>query len=145
MKPENTVLSLINIFSGSYQVRGKRKFIGFGWESEGWTDKEVSNKLDQFKYNMKTGTGPTTLKEEQKLKELKEAKKTKQKNIEDKDNITFADFWNGYYKPFSENKKSWNAEKSFYKVWIKESIGNKPLKSITIFDLEKLKTKMEKN
>jgi len=131
-------------FSGSYQVRGKRKFIGFGWESEGWTDKKVSDKLDEYKHNMKTGKGPSTLKEEIQLNEKKKEEKIKQKAKQDKENITFSALWDGYYKPFAENKKSWVAEKSFYKIWIRKAIGKKPLKEITIFDLEKIKSKMEK-
>jgi integrase len=137
-------VKLDRYFSGSYQVQGKRKFMGFGFESEGWTDKKVSDKLDEYKHNMKTGEGPVTLKEEIALHENKKADKIKQATKEDKENITFSDFWTSYYKPFSENKKSWNAEKSFYKIWIKKAIGEKPLKDITIFDLEKLKAKMEK-
>lgn len=137
-------VKLDRYFSGSYQVQGKRKFMGFGFESEGWTDKKVSDKLDEYKHNMKTGEGPVTLKEEITLHENKKADKIKQATKEDKENITFSDFWTSYYKPFSENKKSWDAEKSFYKIWIKKAIGEKPLKDITIFDLEKLKAKMEK-
>lgn len=131
-------------FSGSYQVRGKRKFMGFGWESEGWTDKKISDKLDKYRHNMKTGKGPVTLKEEIALNEQKKADKIRQQTKEDKANISYSAFWEAYYKPFSENKKSWNAEKSFHKIWIKKAIGKKPLNDITIFDLEKLKTQMDK-
>ena len=64
-------IKLDRYFSGSYQVQGKRKFMGFGFESEGWTDKKVSDKLDEYKHNMKTGEGPVTLKEEIALNEQK--------------------------------------------------------------------------
>jgi len=138
-------IKLDRYFSGSYQVQGKRKFMGFGFESEGWTDKKISDKLDEYKHNMKTGEGPVTLKEEIALNEQKKADKIKQEAKKNKENISFTEFWISYYKPFSENKKSWNAEKSFYKIWIKKAIGEKPLKDVTISDLEKLKNKMERN
>ncbi len=131
-------------FRGSYQVAGKRKAVNFGWSSEGWTEALVWKKINFYKNNAKTGTGPKSLADERGIQEFNKKEKKERQAMAEQENITFIDFWNGYYKPFSENKKSWNAEKSFYKVWIKESIGNKHLKSITIFDLEKLKTKMEK-
>ena len=132
-------------FSGSYQVRGKRKFMGFGWESEGWTDKKVSDKLDEYKHNMKTGSGPVTLKEEIDLHRQKKVQIAERKAKAEKENILYNNFWELHYKPIAETKKSWNAEKSFHKIWIQDAIGNKPLKQITIFDLEKLKSKMEKS
>jgi integrase len=131
-------------FRGSFQVAKKRKAINFGWASEGWTESKVWKRINLYKNNSKTGSGSTSLKEERETQENKKIELQKQKAIEDQENITFSFFWEEYYKPFSKNKKSWKAEESFYKVWIKAAIGKKPLKSISIFDLEKLKTKMEK-
>ena len=36
-------------FSGSYQIDGKRFFMGFGWASEGIKEETVYNKLIEFK------------------------------------------------------------------------------------------------
>ena len=131
-------------FRASYQVGGKRTAINFGWASEGWSEAKVWEKLNLYKANPKIGAGPTSLREERELEERRKAEIQKQEDMEAKENISFSEFWTGYYKPFAESKKSWAAEKSFYKIWIKEALGEKPLKDITIFDLEKLKTKMEK-
>lgn len=131
-------------FRASYQVDGKRKAVNFGWASEGWTEAKVWEKINLYKNNAKTGSGPTTLKEEREIQENEKLKIQKQKAVEDQENMIFGDFWNGYYKPFCETKKSWAAEESFFRTWIKNAIGRKRLKDITIFDLEKLSTKMEK-
>jgi len=138
-------IKLDKYYSGSYQVNGNRKYIGFGWSSENWTEKRVWEKINEYKYNMKTGVGPTTLKEEQELKEDNKRKVIKEKALEEKENMIFTNFWDEYYKPFCEKKKSWKAEDSFFRIWIKNAIGNKRLKDITIFDLEKLSAKMEKD
>jgi integrase len=131
-------------FRASYQVDGKRKAVNFGWMSEGWSESNVWEKINQYKNNTKTGSGPTTLKEERELEELRKVEIKKREAVEAKENLSFSEFWATYYKPFAESKKSWPSEKSFYEIWIKESVGKKPLKDITIFDLEKLKSKMEK-
>ncbi len=131
-------------FRGSYQVAGKRKAINFGWMSEGWTESKVWERINQYKNNAKTGISPTTLKEEREIEEARKADIVRQKILADKNDMTFSAFWNDYYKPIAENKKSWAAEKSFYKIWIRSAIGSKRLKDITIFDMENLKSKMDK-
>lgn len=131
-------------YRASYQVGGNRKAVNFGWTSEGWTESKVWEKINQYKNNAKTGSGPTSLKEERETQEDEKLKVQKQKAIEDQENMIFTDFWDEYYKPFCEKKKSWKAEDSFFRIWIKNAIGKKRLKDITIFDLEKLSTKMEK-
>ena len=131
-------------YRASYQVAGKRKAVNFGWASEGWTESKVWEKINQYKNNAKTGSGPTSLTEERETQENEKLELQKQKIIEAQENMIFSDFWNEYYKPFSENKKNWKAEESFFRIWIKNAIGKKRLKNITIFDLEKLTTKMEK-
>jgi integrase len=132
-------------FSGSYQVRGKRKFIGFGWESEGWTDKGVSDKLDEYKHNAKTGSGPVSLKEEIALKEAVNIEKEKAESKKAKENMVFSKFFNDIYKPISKTSKkpeSWRKELEHFKNWLKPEIGHLPIKKISAFNLEKIKKNM---
>jgi len=132
-------------FSGAYQVRGKRKFIGFGWESEGWTDKEVSNKLDKYKHNLKTGNGPITLKEEIALKEVEQEDLKRVEQEKEKLDITFSDFFENTYIPISKTSKkfeSWRKELEHFKNWLKDELGHIPVKKITAFNLEKVKKNM---
>jgi len=132
-------------FSGAYQVRGKRKFIGFGWESEGWTDKKVSNKLDKYKHNLKTGNGPITLKEEIALKEVEQENLKRVEQEKEKLDITFSDFFENTYIPISKISKkseSWRKELEHFKNWLKDELGHIPVKKITAFNLEKVKKNM---
>lgn len=100
-------------FRASYQVDGKRKAVNFGWASEGWTEAKVWEKINLYKNNAKTGSGPTTLKEEREIQENEKLKIQKQKAVEDQENMIFGDFWNGYYKPFCETKKAGQQKKVF--------------------------------
>lgn len=132
-------------FSGSYQVSGKRRFIGFGWESEGWTDKKVSDKLDEYKHNAKTGNGPVTLREEIKFKEAEDIAIRKAENEKAKRDMSFSDFFREKYKPIAKtNKKpeSWRKEQEHFNNWLKPELGHLPFKKIATFNLEKVKKKM---
>jgi len=131
-------------YRAEYQYKGKRIAINFGWSSDGWSELICLEKLNFYKTNAKNGLKPISLKEEREMTVLKKTEEEKKKLLENQENITFADFWNNYYKPYSEQKKNWHAEKSFWKNWIKNSIGRKRMNHVTIFDLEKLKNKMDR-
>jgi integrase len=132
-------------FSGSYQVNGKRKFMGFGWSSEGWSESKVWEKIIEFKNNAKTGSGPTNLKEETALMESKKEEKKKIKDQEKKDNKTFSEFYNETYLPMaSKHKKKYTIEneEGLFNNWIKPEIGHLPFNKIKPFNLEKIKKNM---
>lgn len=133
-------------FSGSYQVNKKRNFMGFGWASEGWSEQTVWEKLNQFKYNAKIGSGPTTIKEEFLFKE--EAENTK-KITEQKDqfkNSTLKMFYDTYYLPAAEKSKrkdtTMPTEKSYFKVWLNPEIGHLKFNEIQPIHFEGIKNKI---
>jgi integrase len=131
-------------YRAEYQFKEKRYAINFGWASNGWSELECLRKLQYYKKNAKSGTGPKTLKEEREITKARNEEIERQKASTDAENVSFSAFWTTHYQPFAEFKKSWAAEKSFYKIWLKNAVGKKTLKGITIFELEELKSKMEK-
>lgn len=134
-------------YSGQYQVGGKRQAIGFGWASEGWTEKKVYAKLEEYRHNAKQGKNPTNLKEERQIEAEKRQKELEKKRKEQIKNITFSHFFNNTYLPQAKADKkpnSWDKEKSFFKNYIDPVIGDKPLRVIGPSDLEKIKEKMTK-
>jgi len=63
-----------------------------------------------------------------------------------KQSITFDEFFNQKYLPFAESNKSrtsYTREKQLYNTWIKPTIGDKALKDISSFDIEKIKKIMK--
>lgn len=132
-------------FRGSFQVGGKRKAVNFGWASEGWTESAVWEKMNQYKNNAKTGTGPTSLKEEREIEGEQKALEDQRIRLEQRENILFSDFFNEKYFPVSKtNKKpeSWRKEREHFNNWLKPELGRLPLKQIAPFNLEKVKKKM---
>ncbi len=132
-------------FSGSYQVRGKRKFIGFGWSSEGWTEQSVWKKINDYKHNSKNGIKPTTLKEEIALKEHEQEELQKIKDQKEKENIIFSIFFKDVYAPTALKHKKQHTvqnEISLFHNWLDSEIGHLPFDKIKPFNLEKIKKNM---
>jgi len=134
-------------FRGQYQVGGKRKTIGFGWMSEGWSAEKVFQRIQQYRHNAKVGEGPTTLKEErEQAEERKRQEETERQRLE-KLNVTFSQFFQETYLPQAQADKkegSWKKEQSFFNKWINPQFGDKALRDVTPSDLEALKERMTK-
>lgn len=128
-------------FRGSYQVAGKRKAINFGWESEGWTAAIAYEKINFYKMNAKTGTGPISLKDE---REIKAAKKIEQEKVQlekEKSNLLLKDFFLNIYFPMikkEKKEKTYSREESLYRNWIEPNIGEKLFNGISKTDIENI-------
>lgn len=122
-------------FRGRYTVSGRTTTVGFGWESEGWTQSKCLMELGGLKEAAKTGQGPTTLKE-------KQSKAEKQKRAEKKRKITFRNFFEKTYFPVSKLTKkpeSYRKEEEHFKNWLNSEVGNKPMQDIFPLHLERIK------
>jgi integrase len=92
-----------------------------------------------LKQNRITGDGPATLKEQ---RQIAEQKKAEQKRAE----ITFSEVWDRY-KPQAiadRGEKAIKNESGLYKNWIEPELAGIPMKSISPFHIEKIKSKMAK-
>ncbi|WP_320045167.1 tyrosine-type recombinase/integrase [uncultured Desulfobacter sp.] len=132
-------------YRGSYQVDGKRKAINFGWSSEGWTESKVWEKINEFKHNAKTGSGPISLKEERQEREAEKQAQIEQQEQHEKDNQTFQDFYLESYLPNVKRHKKPDTvknEDSIFRKWINPEVGHLPFNKIKPFNLEKIKKNM---
>ena len=134
-------------FSIYYRLDGKRKEEGIGWASEGWTAKKAAEKLAKLSEAHREGTGPQTLKAAREKRRMEdEATKALEERME-KDSVTFADFWERTYFPLAKSTKkfkTFEAERFLFEHWILGVIGQKSFKSVSPFDLEKIKAAMLK-
>jgi integrase len=121
------------------QIDGARIRESFGWMSEGWTQEKCLVEIARLKQNRITGTGPATLKEQ---RQIAEQEKTEQKRSE----ITFVEVWTKYKKQAKADRgeRSLAREESLYLHWIKKDLAGIPMKDISPFHLEKIKSKMNK-
>jgi integrase len=124
-------------FRGRYTVSGKTITVGFGWESEGWTQDKCLKELVTLKEAAKTGQGPVTLKEKQSEAEQK-------RKAEQKQNLTFGQFIVGTYLPQSKQDKkpgSYAMEETLYRIHM-NSLINLPLSKIAPIHIERIKKNM---
>jgi integrase len=129
-------------YSGSYQVNGKRKFIGFGWSSGGWSEKKIWEKINEYKDNIKTGEGPTTLKEEIKQIETELKRRELRKKQKEIENLTFNNFFKDVYLPAAlKHKKKYTVQTEIghFNNWLDPEIGHLSFNKIKPFNLEKIK------
>ena len=129
----------------SYRLNGNRKDESIGWSSKGWTLKKANKILSEIQENQRNGSGPQTLAEKRQIEDNKRVELIEKANQEEKENISFKDYFENNYLPNSKiNKKkaSWQKESGHFDNWLKPEIGHIPIKKITAFNLEKVKKKM---
>ncbi len=130
-----------------YQKDGKRKEEGVGWASEGWTPSKVALKLAELKAAATTGEGESRLSDARAKAEAEKQQEQAQWEQEEKDNMPLSIYFDDiYYPAISQEKKpsSHIREESLFRLWIKPTMGTKPFKDISTFDLERLKKIMLK-
>ena len=132
-------------FRVRYMVGGKRRVVGLGWASEGWTETSAFTELQRLRRNAKKGEGPTTLREEREQNEAEQEQEKLRAEEEERNNVTFRDFFNDTYSPNAKTEKkegSCHAEEILFRLWIAPVIGEKPLREIVSLDLERMKKRM---
>ena len=134
-------------FAIRYQKDGKRKEEGVGWASEGWTPSKVALKLAELKAAATTGKGETRLSDARAKAEAEKQQKQARQEQEEKDNMLLSAYFDEiYYPAISQEKKAKTAitEEQLFRIWINPTMGDKPFKNISAFDLERLKKTMLK-
>jgi integrase len=131
-------------FAIRYRVAGQRREEALGWASQGWTAAKAAQTLAKLQEAARTGEGATSLAEKRKQAEAKRQAEAEARAQEERDNITFAQAW-AAYRPISEANKEESSnrnEEQLFRLWIAPVIGDKPLKSVSPLDLERIKKKM---
>jgi integrase len=124
---------------------GKRHEESLGWASQGWTPGNAAEELARLKRAQRTGEGAYTLAERRQQEEARREAELKRKEQEERDALTFGQFWKETYKPYAEGhktKQTFGTEKSYYKLWIAPELAGKPLRDIAPLDLERAKKTM---
>ena len=129
-------------FSVRYQKDGQRKEEGVGWASEGWTPQKVALKLAELKEAATTGEGESRLSEKREKVQAEKIQRQQEEDRQKKDAITLEQYFTGiYYPDIKQHKKltTHRAEEQLFRIWIKPVVGEKSLKEISRFDIERMK------
>lgn len=133
-------------YTARFQFNGVRINSSLGWASAGWTLDKAIIRLNQLKDEAKAGGGGGTHRKKQieadeRRKKEEKLKKKRQKQRE-KDSMPLEVFFNSIYYPAIQAEKKPNThgrEEQLFRSWINPTIGEKPLKEISVFDIERLK------
>nr|WP_321512936.1 tyrosine-type recombinase/integrase [uncultured Pseudodesulfovibrio sp.] len=122
-------------FAYRFMFQGKR-YEGFlGWETEGWHEKDAYLKKEFYLENAKNGHGPTSPKREaQQSREAVLAEKRK--------DISFEAYFNNRYLPEARTRKKEHTirtEKQHLRDWLSPQLNEKPMRSISPDDIERIK------
>ena len=150
---------------GRYKINKKETSVSFGWESE-WVAGEMARRkaagekgpkksfleyckgeLAKFKENARKGSGPTTIKAQRELAEIKKKEEEKARAAEEKQALTFGQYFEEMYYPdaaVSKKKNTWKQEGSYYRVWLKPNIGRIRLVDLGVFHMKKVRRAMVK-
>jgi integrase len=121
-----------------FTVDGQKRQEALGWASDGWTLAKAQTELSRLKEAARTGTGPVTLAEKRQVA-------TEHRRLEAELNITLGDYWANHYEPYAKQEKrpeTWRGEEKGYRVWLKDPLGKRPLRSIQPRDLEDIRKGM---
>ncbi len=128
-----------------YRVNGKLIEEGVGWASKDMSAKKANAILAELQNNHRLGEGPQTLRAKQELEETRLVKEQEKKARLQKESLSFTEFWNDIYFPQAEHDKKGSSverEEYLFRLWIKPVLGHLSLKSISPFEIEKIKKNM---
>jgi integrase len=127
-------------FSIRYKRAGKAVEESLGWASQGMNAQKANLLRSEIVQNIKEGKSPQSLAEKRQIEmERKEAEDQKRK-LKEREETTFGEVANEFIKWGKANKKDWFNDESRFNNHLKSTLGEKRLKDISPFLLEKLKS-----
>jgi integrase len=127
-------------------LNGRRFEEGLGWFFDGWDLEKATAKVHELNENTKTGKGPATLAEAQKLAEAQRLERERQEADAARTKITFSEVWEKYLPQAQADRgaDALDRELSIYTLWIKPILGDRAMPEVAPFHLEKIKSNMAK-
>ena len=132
-------------FEIRYQRNGKSCGEALGWLSDGMTPLEASRVRGEILQNIKKGISPQSVAEMRQIKETAVQEELEQKMADEKKNITFGEAAEKYLKWSDNNKRSSAADRNRYDKHLEPRFKDMPLRDISPFHLEKLKSSLKKS
>ena len=151
---DGAIKRLDRYYAIRYQYQGKRIEEGLGWASAGWTVDKAFVKLTELRAAAtESSDAPTRLAEERarRAEKKREAAEEKKRQEEEKEKqkkgaVTVEDFFYDTYLPKVKPDRKGPGrlkDEGHFSLWLSPVIGEKPIKDVTSFDLERVKRNMQ--
>lgn len=131
-------------FAIRYYRDEKRIEEGLGWISDGMSLDEAQEIRGQIVQNIKKGIKPQSFAEMREIGEAFIKAEQVKKETERRDGVTFGEMAVIFLEWSKNNKKSYQADRYRYEKHLEPRFKDTPLKDISIFHLEKLKSTLKK-
>lgn len=135
-------------FSIRYKLNGKDKEEVAGWASEGMSAEKAFKILSMIRDNIRLGSDPRSIAAMRLANELKTAEEHKAKKRQEKELVSFGEFWETEYLPAASATKktsTMESERWLYSKWIAPALADIPLQQVDIPKLEALSLHAQKS
>lgn len=133
-------------FSLRFQFNGVSVNSGLGWGSEGWTLEKAIARMQELKEEAQSGEGLKTHRAKQveadELHRERERQEQERQEQAEKDAMTLGEYFRNIYYPAIKTEKkltTHRAEEQHFRLWIDPAMGNKYIKDVSTFDIERMK------
>jgi integrase len=131
-------------FEIRYEVDKRTVGEGLGWRSEGMGVEEAARLRNMIVQNIRTGARPQSIREMREIDDQAKSAEKEQRETEERAAVTFGEMADLFLAWADENKKSAKADRVRFDRHLKRRLGNKPIRELSIFDLERLKSGLRK-
>ena len=127
-----------------YMANGKQVEEGLGWLSEGMTLDEAAIIRGQIVQNIRKGVAPQSVAEMREIEETERRLEAERAEADQRAAVTFGEMAGLFLKWSENNKKSHYADKNRYEKHLEKRFNNIPIRDLSPFHLEKLKSSLKK-
>jgi integrase len=131
-------------FEIRYQVNRRTVGEGLGWRSDGMDVEEAARLRNMIVKNIRTVSRPQSIKEMREMDDQAKVIEREQREAEERASITFGEIADLFLAWADENKKSAKADRTRYNRHLNRYLNKKPIREISSFDLERLKSRLRK-
>ncbi|WP_054701364.1 tyrosine-type recombinase/integrase, partial [Desulfosarcina cetonica] len=131
-------------FEINYRRQGKPCFEALGWLSDGMTAGEAATIRGQIVQNIKKGVSPQSIKEMREMAAAAQNAENEAAESEKREAVTFGEMAGLFLEWSADNKKSALQDKIRYEKHLAPRFKDTPIKDISPFHLEKLKSSLKK-
>lgn len=131
-------------FAIRYKCNGKSREESVGWMSEGMNAQKANKIRAEIVHNIREGLSPQSLREKREIEVSRREKEIKNQKTKKIERITFEEVAKKFIEWAKTNKKSWKDDEQRIKTHLAPALSNYPLKDISPFQLEKLKSNLQK-
>lgn len=127
-----------------YKKNGHLMEEAAGWSSAKMSAAKANEIRAEITQNIREGRSPQSMKEKREIEERRQAEEVRQAELEKRQQFTFDEAAQAFLEWGRDNKKSWRDDQGRYENYIKPVIGHIPMRQVSPFHLEKIRSNMKK-